>query len=303
MRHFMENYLELQENFEKWFKSHCSNLADKTKSQYLFVITSFIKYIISFNVFSLKELSPEIFIKFLHIKPNGKLYSSSSITQRIAALDIFFSWADKNNLVNLNNNPILYYKKNKILPRNLEKKPKNNFINILSDVEQKKLIKKLGRVYNFTTARNHCIVLLILATGLFAEEITTLKNKSVHLKKGFLIVDPTSHRKRKVKINLDICKKSCEIWSGFLNQFSKNQKNSLFFISRTGKKIGANRLYEIVAKILLKAEIKKEQMGPDLLRQTAISNMLKKGSTVDEIKKNTGITSSSQIEKYKSPTI
>jgi site-specific recombinase XerD len=295
----MNTYLTLYENFSDWFEIQSMGLAKKTIKQYLFIVKSLVRFLENFHVRTLNDLSPDIFSKFIQIKPNKNLYSVSSVIQRIAALDIFFAWAIENKWIYENNNPVIYYKKMKIQPRRFDAifNPKNIPANILTPQEQNILICSVDR-QEIPSVRDHCIALMILGTGLFAEEITTLKMGAIDFNRGYLIIHKDSEKERRVDIDLTICGNVCKRWNNERKQIPAAATNQFYFINRNGKQIEPNRLYEIVSKLLIKSGIQKSQMGPDLLRQTAIFNMLRNGSTVEEVKKLTGITTSTHVEKY-----
>lgn len=295
----MDDYLEVYANFTEWFENHPLGLAKKTVKQYLFIVKSLANFLRLFQVRALNDLSQDTFSKFIHLKPNKERYSASSVIQRIAALDIFFSWAIENKWIRENNNPVVYYKKMKIQPRLFDDAlhTKNITANILTPQEQQKLIN-CGEIKDLSSARNNCIFLLTIATGLYVEEVSTLQKNAVNLHRGYLLINKGGDNERRVDIDLTICEKACKEWGNYRKEIPGEVTNPLYFLNRNGKQIEPNRLYEIVSKILTKNGIKKNQMGPDLLRQTAIFNMLKNGSTVEEVKKATGITTSAQIEKY-----
>ena len=57
-------------------------------------------------------------------------------------------------------------------------------------------------------------------------------------------------------------------------------------------------LYKIVSTAMIATGIKKERIGPEILRQTAIINMFKKGHTLEEVRAFTGIKTLSRRAVY-----
>ena len=77
----------------------------------------------------------------------------------------------------------------------------------------------------------------------------------------------------------------------------KSKKHKLFFFTQHIKSLTIRTLYRIVSNYALNAGIARD-IGSDVLRKTAIFNMLKNGLPVEEIQKNTGLNVGS-IDKYR----
>lgn len=275
-------------------------LAKNTSEQYLFVLKSFLNFLHSFRTASLNDINKDLFLMFIRIKRNKDPYSETSIRQRIAALDIFFAWAIESRIVRLDNNPVLYYKKMKVQPKLLgeKKEAEQPLLEILSAQEQENLIK-MGVRHDFLSIRNYCISLIIMTIGLHAEEIVTLNFDSVNLKKGYLVIGKGALNERKIMIVNQECKKACQEWESYREKFLGTKSQYTYFFNHRLSPISTKSLYEIISKYLLSCGIQKKHMGSDLLRQTALCNMIKEGYSIDEIKNITGIKTTSQIEKYK----
>ena len=58
-------------------------------------------------------------------------------------------------------------------------------------------------------------------------------------------------------------------------------------------------LYKIVSEFLQAASITKTHLGSELLRQTAICNMVRRGLSLEEIQANIGFSNLRSIDKYR----
>ncbi|MDX2164891.1 MAG: tyrosine-type recombinase/integrase [Gammaproteobacteria bacterium] len=295
------NHSKLYDDFQGWFTADSTRLSKKTVEQYLVIVKNLFAYMTGFNISALSDFSYESFSRFVQIKPNKGSYSTSSINQRVAALDIFFSWAVKERFVPENTNPVVAYKKMGIQPRRIDTQVPNEEVKleILTNAQQAKLNSEI-QSENFLPIRNHCIAVLILSTGLYAYEIVNLTIDSIDTERWCITIEKGGgDRKRKININSKICKKACLAWVEVRKKLLGSQVTPHYFL--TGKLTPINRkiVYHSISQKLKKCGIHKKQNGPDILRQTAIFNMLKEGHTFEEVSRITGITTLAQLQKYK----
>jgi len=169
---------------------------------------------------------------------------------------------------------------------------------LLQPHEQEKLVSMTAE-NEFAAIRNKCIVELILASALYANEVICLHLAELNLKISYVDVIDSKHDRR-VALNMDICEQSCKAWLKLRKKtLSGNDNCSFLFCTKNFEQLSKRRLYEIVSQYLLKAGVVKEHLGADVLRQTAICNMFMMDKTLEEVQQATGIQTLARLEKYR----
>jgi len=79
----------------------------------------------------------------------------------------------------------------------------------LTPEEQRVILNTTGE--DFVATRNKCIISIILATALYAEEVTSLLINEINLAQDYIDIHK-KNKKRRVPINLRICKLACQEW-------------------------------------------------------------------------------------------
>ena len=288
------NYSKLFSLFKNWLKGQ--GYSYNTKETYQQVCKKFLFYLDGFNVQSIKNANRGLLLKFL-TKRGDKLYAQNYISMRQSALNLFYAWAYNNKYCQTN--PMLDYQKAKMKTKSYPEKVagKPDEITILTPEEQQMLLK--GAANNdFVTIRNKCIISLILATALYAEEAINLRIDDLDLGKSYINICNKTNKKRRVPIDLRACKLACRDWLEVRTNTLRNRKFNLLFFTDAIHSITKRTLHRIVSKSMIEAGIDKEHLGPEVLRQTAIANMLNSGKTIEEVQAITGIKTLKHIQKY-----
>ena len=314
---------KILDQFSNWIER--SRYSKTSGINYVSVIKNMVSYMKSFNVHHLNDASLDLILKFVCFRGNKK-YAANFIEYRKSVLYLFYKWAYSKGYCR--NNPIIEHRKLK-LNRKASLHDKNNTIfsskEMLSPEEQEKLISFKVDNEDPLAVRNKCIVLLILASALYAEEATALLKTSLNLSVGYLsITDKTNENKKRgkkekkekkenaekskefgrintriVQLDLKLCKQSCLNWLAIRdNMLKKNNCPELFF-TRRFTPITKRMLYKIVSEFLQAAGITKTHLGAELLRQTAICNMVRRGLSLEEIQANIGFSNLRSIDKYR----
>lgn len=297
----MNSIQKLHHQFNQWVtKENLSSVYTAlTLKMYQNTIENFLHYLEIKHIAKLNDLDDTLLHPFIAYKPNKKPYAAASINQRIAALDLFFTWAYEQRYCRIN--PILSYKKAKLQPRTLNSrltKLNNESLDILDDTEQKRLYDILGIDLWFSAYRDAAIIELILESGLYAEEIITLEINNLNIEKKRVYIRGEDKRERQVKMNKLSHLSFCKQWLKFRQQFLGKHEYPLVFFTQRLKPMTKALLYQQISSYLLKGNIHKSQKGPDLLRQTAIVTMLKSGLTIEEVQANIGHKHLLSLERY-----
>lgn len=284
----------------KRFVTHLTDsygLSKRTRASYSKIIEDYLNYLAAFNVNVLNDAGQDLMLKFVKFKGEQK-YAIAYVNLRLSALKTFYTWAYKNRLCS--NHLILDFKKAKLNTTILGVGDGINNASetiILSDEELASLLKTMGQ--GFTEIRDKCIVELILASAMYAEEVVSLPASALSLKDGYIEIENTN-RARRIPIDMSICPDSCKEWLRLRNEMlSAEHQCSFLFFSKDFAPLTKRNLHKIISQYLTRAGMKKERMGADVLRQTAIVKMFKQGKTLEEIQRITGIQTLASLEKYR----
>jgi site-specific recombinase XerD len=289
-------HIKLFPLFSNWLE--IQSYMPNTKNTYLQVVGKFLFYLDSFDIARLKDVSNDLLIQFI-TKRGPKLYAQANINLRLSALYLFYAWAHANRYCQTN--PVIEHKKTKLNTKHFPKKilesddGVQDDIIILTPKELEALLNTKGKD-SFTTARNRFVIDLILAGALYAEEVIGLLAKDINLKKGYITVC-NKKRGRRVQMNSQVSK-SCQKWLIIRASTLCTIKLPFLFFTDKAKPITKRELHRIISKCMIEAGINKEHLGPEVLRQTAISNMLSSGKTIEEVQTITGIKTLKNIQKY-----
>lgn len=286
------NYNRLFLLFHSWLKTQ--EYSYNTKLTYLQICKKFLSYLDGFGIPRIKRVDRGLLLNFITRKAD-KLYAQNYINMRQSALSVFYAWAHSNKYCQ--NNPMLDYRKAKISTKPYPQKVIKNLeeISMLTPKEQQTLLSTAGD--DFTATRNRCIIYIILATALYAEEAIGLLINEIDLEQGYVDISK-KNKKRRVPINLRACKSACRKWLEVRANTLCNRKSNLLFFTNEIRPITKHTLHRIVSKAMTEARIDKEHLGPEVLRQTAIANMLGSGKTIEEVQAITGIKTLKNIQKY-----
>lgn len=288
----------LYDQLHKWLAAY--GYAHNTAATYGKIIQNFFRYLESFEIPTVTDVNTELLMRFIYTKGGGEGYSPASVRTRKSALSLFYAWAYENRLVR--KNLITEYKRGVLrstLPNKKCKAKQQNEIIYLSPVEQEKLLR-FDPGNDFLSVRNKCIVVLLLASPLFADELVNLPIAALDLESGYLHIGAHSNnRNREISLDLSLCENSCRKWLQELKEKSCAQNNLLLFATKDVSKMTKRMLHKIISQYITAAGIKKNNLGPEVLRKTAIYNMFRSGKNLEEIQNATGIKTLAQLDKYR----
>jgi site-specific recombinase XerD len=286
--------------FSEWLSNQvCYSI--NTRKPYLRIIKSFLDYLENFNVNALKDVDKELLLKFI-ISRGDNNYAKAYVRLRESALDLFFAWANKYKYCQ--NNPIIDHRKAKLNVRPFPKKPtgaKAQTVTILTAEEQRRLLNIITGVSKasdaFTTVRDKCIIILILTTALYAEELIHLLVSDMDLENDHISILSRQNKERRVPINIQ-ARLACNEWLTASAKILNRETQSTLFLTEHSNPITKRHLYRIVSNAMRNAGIDKNHLGPEVLRQTAIYEMFRNGLSLEEVQKATGITTLANLKKY-----
>ena len=169
------------------------------------------------------------------------------------------------------------------------KAPKNHHRNIsyLTDIEARRLLEVVANSHlPYFAPRDTAIVSLLLNTGIRVSELTNLRIKDFEdvFGNSFFI---NITRKGGDESRLPVSPNVAENIKNYLLK-RETQPDEPLFLSRKGNRIKQNTVYWLVRSYLEKAGIKKEKMGPHVLRHTVGTSLRAKGFDLVTIQKLLG---------------
>ena len=292
----MPNYSKHEQLFKTWLLKQ-EGFSAGTKNSYLRTVLNFLSYLEAFKIKRLNDVGQSKLNNFVYLKSDKTGYSLASIKVRVAAIDLFFTWAYERKLCR--ENPLIAHKKTKIKLKTLSARTERSIqvwsCAFLSEQEQKILLNTPIPRDDFLAIRNHCIITLILGSLITANETIQLNLTDVDLSIGILKIEKEGIL-REVPFDLTICRKPLIAWLNLRKTFLTND-NSRLFVNRNNKSLTTRSIHNIVSTTLESQVITKDSSGPELLRQTGIFNKFKQGLALEQIQKLTGITTLPWLEK------
>lgn len=290
-------FQKILQQFNNWIEQ--TNYSRKVKINYISIIKNLFVYLESFSIDSLNDVNIDLVLKFLQSRKN-RGYAANFVQYRKSVLHLFFQWAYTNNYCR--NNFIIEQRKSELNKKaSLHEKKRSTLVvkNLLTQEEQDRILDFKVDDKDSVSVRNKCMVLLILASALYAEEIITLQKTALNLSAGLLNITNEDKKARIVQLDLNLCNQACSDWLAARNNLLKEKTNcSELFFTRKLAPLTKRMLYKLVSEFLQTAGIVKVHLGPEMLRQTAICTMVRRGLSLEEIQANTGL-SVNKIDQYR----
>lgn len=288
--------------YQNWLKENCrGTYSNITLLAYLKTVEKFLFYLENNKIVRLNDIELDKLHHFVKVKnkQQNKLYATGTQKVRMAALNLFFTWAYEYKYCRFN--PVLTFKIDTLQKQFYEKRNKldqKEEVSILTQHEMHLLLKTTVDNNNFIDIRNAAIVALILASGLYAHEITTLPINAVNTRKNELTLIDEAGNNRIIPLDTIIYLHPCQEWLAIRKNFLQKNEHHLFFFTKDLLPISQRNLHKIISQQLEQAGIRKGQKGGDILRQTAVVAKLAQGSSVEETMLMTETKSMSTMERY-----
>lgn len=195
--------------------------------------------------------------------------SAKSRARKISSIRGFFKYLTTN-LNLLNENPM----QNLELPSLKKTLPK-----YLSIDESIKLLETQASSKSKTKFRDYCILTLFLNCGMRLSEMEGINLQNFKLEDRSLKILGKGNKERIVFLN-DACISALKDYFNLERKFLKKiqNKNALFLSSRTGKRLCARQIENIVASALKQANLDNKGYSPHKLRHTAATLLYQHGN-------------------------
>jgi len=293
----------MMEEFINWLSNNDfeNSYSEKTLDAYRRTIIYFYDFMRENHVNELKEVNSAIIRKFVKFNKNNEKYSKSGVNIRVAALKLFFYWAQQKGY--LDKNPVLDYKESEKHQREFGGRggrPPLRLPPVLSMQEIDRLTAEIMAKEGFNRIRDAALILLALATGLRTEELTKLLEHHIFIVEEHLKVIGKGNKERVVRIDRTLCETACQTYEIVRKErLERLQKSSdYYFITNRGTPMTTNLVYQQVSYYLQKIGVKTARKGAHTLRHTAASLMLRNKMSITLIQNNFGHTDLKTTTRY-----
>ncbi len=256
----------------------------------------------------LRAITLEHLGAFVERSANGRRYAASSRIVRMAAMQVFWRFLRERGLVEVNLAVELAKAKKAEQAQAGQggRKPKRQ-PSVLAWSEQDALLQFVAQnPFPDVRARDTALIKLLLVTGLRRQECCDLKLTGLNLKDGRLRILGKGNKERIVLFDPTDCGLDSAMadWLPWRNLFATRARikergtPETCFLTRTGRPLRANLVYQQVAKYLQSAGLSPGHFGPHVLRHTAASRMLAHNVPLRRVMENMGHEHLATLEIY-----
>ncbi len=209
------------------------------------------------------------FVSFLGETGFGRKNGPSSRARKLATLRSFFRFAHQEGLIR--DNPAAEIS----ITRSREKEPP-----FLSEEEYRRLLRITQRDRSmFQAKRNHAIISLFLATGARLSELIGLDIGDVDFKQKSVKLLRKGGDEQTLPLSDELIRSLRE----YMPLRRRRTCSRALFISTRNRRIGHSTVWRLVKKLCEQARIRKQRMGPHVLRHTFATALLSKGENLRNI--------------------
>ena len=273
------------------------NYSDNTIEAYKFDINEFKDFIHNERMAAdlLKIRNKTIYNNYIsylsnveYDKINHLKYSTTSIKRKISSLSSFYSYLEKEDLVDKNLfSDVVTPKKPKRLPKMI----KNSEIEAM--LEACDLENKLGY-------RNYCILLVLFTSGLRVSELCNLEIKDIDFNERTIKVRGKGSKDRIVILNEEVAPHLKEYISNFRNDIlynSKDLENRHVFLNKNGTTLTRVGVRKILDKIVADSG-DTFHISPHMLRHSFATTLLNNGMDLRSVQELLGHENLSTTQIY-----
>lgn len=148
--------------------------------------------------------------------------------------------------------------------------------------------------------RDRCILEMLYATGCRVSEVSNLLLANVHLKEGYCLVEGKGSKQRMVPIG----SRAQQAISEYMHRLRSDllgdkpaDKSPWLILSRTGRRLRREAIWEIVKRYALRAEID-PSVSPHTLRHSFATHLLSGGADLRQIQELLGHASIQTTQIY-----
>ncbi len=259
-------------------------LADNTLLAYRRDLDKYTGNLLDKGIKSIPQVQREHVTEFIYQEKQAGL-AISSICRSLAAIKMFHRFLVREHLAPVD-------------PTNLVDTPKiwKRIPEVLSQGEIEAMINAaLGKTPQ--NIRDHAIMELFYASGMRVSELVGLKMENVNFEVGYVRCLGKGKKERVIPIgqrSRDAIKKYCD---SVRPKFLKGRQSPDLFLSRLGRKITRQAIWQMIKKYAKKAHIQKT-IKPHTLRHTFATHLLQHGADLRSVQEMLGHADISTTQIY-----
>ena len=250
-------------------------LTESTLRSYTEELTRFFDFVVSKNIYSVTEITPEVIREFLnHLK--GKKLRNITIHRYYAEIKTFFTFLHCEDYIR--SNPI-----RNIKPPKVEQKQMRTF----SAQEISKLLNAFNK-NDFFGMRNYCIMATLFSTGMRKMELMNLTVKDLNITNDlFRIEYGKGNKERYVPIGATL-RRILIRYLKMREEYVGDDYCPWFFVSRSKEKMTASALNVLFRKLKVELKLTGEKVSPHTIRHTFAKTYLLNGGDIFSLQKIMG---------------
>lgn len=256
----------------------------------------------------LQALSVEQIRRFTERTQEGRRYAVASRIVRTAAIKLLWRFLLERGLVAYDAMPGLAQAKEaeRRLAGRGGRKPKRKPA-VLGWADQDALLQTVAKnPAEDIRVRDRALLALLLVTGLRRQECCELKISGLNLAEGRLRILGKGNKERVILFEPTACglPEAIKDWEHWRQRFVEKAAQAgredpgTLFLTRSGRPVRANLLYQQVSRYLRAAGLAPGHFGPHVLRHTAASRMLAQNVPLRRVMENMGHEHLATLEIY-----
>jgi len=270
-------------SFLDYLSAECG-LSPNTLAAYGHDLETFLVFLSGHAVTALDRVMPSDIVEFL-MRQKRRGLAPPSVSRQLVSIRMFYRFLAGENVVRTN-------------PAAMLDSPKawKNLPDVLSRREVEQLLDAPAAATRMGI-RDGAILETMYACGARAQEVVDLKAEDVNLEFGYVRLTGKGNKERIVPLGRPACDRLRRYRSEVRPPLAKPSSPGNLFLSRTGRKLDRERIWQIVRKLALKAGLKK-RVHPHTLRHSFATHLLEGGADLRLVQEMLGHASISTTQIY-----
>lgn len=278
------NYEDMLQSFATYLLV-VRGLSKNTVESYSRDISKFFNHLKKNSVLDIKKVKPSHISNFIE-NLNKKSLNIKSINRNIVSIKQFYKFILIENIIKTDPT------ENIITP-----KMKQSIPEVLSLEDIEKILTMPLRNLSYEGLRDAAMLEVLYASGLRVTELVELKQNSVNLEQGFLLVFGKGGKERLVPLGRKSIEKLINYLENSRQFLMKNKISDYLFVTRRGSKFTRQGFWKLLKKYSSEAGIIKK-ISPHTIRHSFATHLLERGADLRTIQVLLGHSDISTTQIY-----
>ncbi len=281
----MERFRSECDAFIDYLSAECG-LSPNTLAAYRHDLEGFLGYLEHHGVTSLEHVGPGDVVDFL-MREKRRGLASASVARQLVAARMFYRFLIAERLVA--HDPCAQLNAPKVW---------RSLPDVLSRREVEQLLAAPAP-RGTMGLRDGAIIETLYACGARAQEVVDLKAEDVNLEYGYVRLFGKGRKERIVPLGRPACERIRRYLDDARPKLAgtRHAVPPVLFLSRTGRKLNRERIWQVVRRLALKAGLKKS-VHPHTLRHSFATHLLEGGADLRLVQEMLGHASISTTQVY-----